>query len=270
MTFRNGRSRDATASADPWATVTGIIAVVSLPVRPSIQRVLVVEHESDSGAAMLGQRAEQLGFTVDVVTPNTGIPRSAAGYVMVMPMGAAPSVNDDHIQPWLVDETALLKDADERGVPIFGVCFGAQALAVALGGSVTRASKPEIGWFTVDTDDPTFIPPGPWFEWHVDAITPPPGATVLASTDVCIQAYTIGRHLAVQFHPEVTDNEISQWSEGGGQTLHELGIDASAMLQQTRELLPAARGRANELFDAFLVHARLTAPETTDLPPVGR
>ena len=223
----------------------------------SAPRILVVEHESDSGAAMLGERAVQRGFVLDLATPGRGIPRSAAGYEMVLPMGAAPSVNDDHIQPWFQDEVALLQDADWRGIPVFGVCFGAQALAVALGGSVARASQPDIGWYEVQSTKPHLISSGPWFEWHVDAITPPFEAEILATTETCVQAYVVGKHLAVQFHPEVTDNEIGQWVAAEQGTLSRLGIDGAVMLSETLDRLCNARERAYKLFDDFLRHAGL-------------
>jgi GMP synthase-like glutamine amidotransferase len=232
-----------------------LTAVTSATVKPS--RVLVVEHEADSGASMLAQRAVERGFAVDVVTPSTGIPRTADGYALILPMGASPSVNDDHIQPWFDDELALLRDADAHMVPVLGVCFGAQALAFALGGSVARASEPEIGWFTVETVEPGLIPPGPWFEWHVDAITPPAGAEILARTEVCVQAYRIGPHLAVQFHPEVTEVEVGDWVAGDPTILKTLAIDGSGLLDQTRELLPGARVRAHKLFDDFVERAGL-------------
>ena len=224
----------------------------------SAPRILVIEHESDSGAAMLGERAVQRGFVLDLATPGRGIPRSAAGYEMVLSLGAAPSVTDYHIQPWFHDEVALLQDFDRRGIPVFGVCFGAQALAVALGGSVARAPQPEIGWYDVQSTRPHLISCGPWFQWHVDAITPPAGAEILATTETCVQAYVIGKHLAVQFHPEVTENEIGQWAAAEPGTLSRLGIDVAAMLSETRDRLCGARERAYKLFDDFLRHAGLT------------
>ncbi len=222
------------------------------------RRILVVEHESDSGAAMLAERAMQRGFHLNVVTPKTGIPRNAENHEMVLTMGSAASVNDADVQHWFQDEIALLCDADQRKIPILGVCFGAQALAVALGGSVTRSSKPEIGWFEVQTNEPDLIARGPWFEWHVDAITPPVNAQVLATTEVCVQAYTVRNHLAVQFHPEVTDREIGSWAAAESETLRGLGIDSLAMLHQTRTALPEARKRAYDLFDRFLDRVALS------------
>lgn len=229
------------------------------------RRILVVEHEADSGAAMLGERAEQRGFVLDVVTPERGIPRSAEGYTMVLPMGAAPSVNDDHIQPWFENEVALLQDADRRGIPIFGVCFGAQALAVALGGSVARSPQAEIGWFEVQSTRPDLIPPGPWMEWHVDAITPPVGAEIIATTPTCVQAYVVDKHLAVQFHPEVTDNEIRQWAEGDSATLVRLGLNGVALVAETRDRVPDARKHAYQLFDDFLHHSGIESVESVEV-----
>jgi GMP synthase-like glutamine amidotransferase len=215
-------------------------------------RILVVEHEADSGAVMLAERAEEMGFAVQVCTPKTGIPRESTGYSMIMPMGASPSVNDEHIRHWFADELALLRHADSAGVPIFGVCFGAQAMAVALGGSVERASAPEIGWFEVQTSEPKVIEPGPWFEWHVDAITPPPGSTVLATTGVGVQAYSLRNHLGLQFHPEVTSREIRAWCSGEPDTLRRLDIDPNELLRIASETASQSRKRAYGLFDGFI------------------
>ena len=218
-----------------------------------------MEHESDSGASLLAERARHHGFELHVVTPTTAIPRSAAGYAAVMAMGASASVNDAAIDAWFADELALLRDADARGVPVLAVCFGAQALAVALGGSVARASRPEVGWFGVDTTRPDLIEPGPWFEWHADAITPPAAATVLATTGVCVQAYAIGPHLAVQFHPEVTTVEVGSWAAGGAPELVPLGLVGDTLVDETRRCAPEARERADRLFDRFLAYAGLLA-----------
>jgi GMP synthase-like glutamine amidotransferase len=221
------------------------------------RRILIVEHESDSGAVMLGDRAEALGYELEVVTPEAGIPQSSAGSAAVVVMGASPGVNDAHIQSWFADELALLRDAHQRNVPVLGVCFGAQALAVALGGRVTPAREAEIGWFTVETCDASLVEAGPWFEWHVDAITPPPGAAVVARSRVCVQAYTIGRHLGVQFHPEVTQIEVGSWAAGEQEVLDRIGLSAEDLVAETRERAAEARARADRLFDRFLLHAGL-------------
>jgi GMP synthase-like glutamine amidotransferase len=215
------------------------------------RRLLVIEHESDSGPAMLAERAEELGFAVTLINAHDGVPETIDGYDALLVMGAVPSVNDADIQHWFQPEIALLRDADAKSIPIFGVCFGAQALAVALGGSVTRSLEPEIGWFVMETNDPTLVPTGPFFEWHVDAITPPPDANVIARTPVCVQAYTVRNHLAVQFHPEVTDVQVGDWADGDSEVLAALGLSKHMLLRATEAQFPAARQRANALFDSF-------------------
>ena len=137
--------------------------------------LLCIQHDDDTGPGLLAEVARERGIGFDVVTPETGVPVGIVGYDGLVVLGAFPSVNDDAIAGWFESELALLRDADRRGVPVLGVCFGAQALSVALGGSVTRAERAEAGWITVDTVDPDLIAPGPWVSWHVDVITPPPG-----------------------------------------------------------------------------------------------
>jgi GMP synthase-like glutamine amidotransferase len=247
----NGERRSTTVSIhnDQFERIVDHkICSVMFPAR----RILAIEHESDSGPAMLAERAEELGFEVTVINAHNGVPTSIDGFDGLLVMGAVPSVNDADIQHWFQPELALLRDADAKAIPIFGVCFGAQALAVALGGSVHRAAEPEIGWFEMETTDSELVPAGPFFEWHVDAIQPPVDAIVIARTPVCVQAYRIRKHLAVQFHPEVTDVQIGEWADSDPETLAALGLSKAGLLESTATQFPAARHRANALCDHFL------------------
>lgn len=222
-------------------------------------RLLAVVHEADSGPALLGDAARNRGIEVVEMTAgpqSVPIPTSIDGFDLLLVLGASPSVNDVGIAPWFDREIALIRDADAHNVPILGVCFGAQALAVALGGSVARATEPEIGWFEVNTTDPDLVEPGPWLEWHVDAITPPPGATTIATTKTCVQAYTVGPHVAVQFHPEVTDGNVTSWCAGDAKTVARLGLDGPGIVERTRIEVPEATLRAQRLFDRFLRRAQ--------------
>ena len=91
----------------------------------------------------------------------------------------------------------------DAGVPVLGICYGAQELCTLFGGKVLAAGYKEVGWLTIETARPDLIPHGPWLLFHGDRCEPPPHATVLASNETGVQAFAIGRHLGVQFHPEV-------------------------------------------------------------------
>ena len=111
-------------------------------------------------------------------------------------------------------------------MPILGICFGAQALASALGGCVHKLSTPEVGWVTVASNDSERIPAGPWLAWHEDGFTLPPLAYELASNPFGVQAFCHCRHLAVQFHPEVTPEIVEGWARSDHEDLAAGGRDA--------------------------------------------
>ena len=104
-----------------------------------------------------------------------------------------------------------MRDAADAGVPTLGVCFGGQLLAQAFGGSVARSATPEIGWYDVTSDDEILVPGGPWFQWHFDGWTLPPGATEIARTANSSQAFLLGRALGLQFHPELDHDLLARW-----------------------------------------------------------
>jgi GMP synthase (glutamine-hydrolysing) len=107
----------------------------------------------------------------------------------------------------------------EAGVPAFGICYGFQAMAQALDGTVARTGLSEFGRTTVTIDKPgallAGLPPANtvWMS-HGDAVTAAPsGFTVLAhSPGAPVAAFEHpGRRLAgVQWHPEVLHTEHGQ------------------------------------------------------------
>jgi GMP synthase-like glutamine amidotransferase len=166
-------------------------------------------------------------------------------------MGAVSSVNDP--DPWIAEELAWLRGADQAGVPVLGICFGAQALCAALGGRVEAMEDKEIGWFTVDSADEDAVPAGPWLEFHGDRCVLPAHATVLARNDAAVQAFRIGRHFAVQFHPEVDGPQLKRWLDSMGTAeVERTGLDPDQFLADTIREEPAARARADRLVAAAL------------------
>ena len=115
------------------------------------------------------------------------------------------------------------------------------------------APKAELGWREIDTDDPDAIPAGPWLEWHYERFTTPPGAEEVARTADAVQAFRMGPHLGVQFHPESTVEIVAHWVGMDTENLAELGIeDGRALLDVAPETEEAARESAFRLFDAFV------------------
>lgn len=177
------------------------------------------------------------------------------------PWGQPRAAYDDAV-PWLADELAFLRRADQAGVPLFGVCFGAQALARAVGGQVRPAREPEIGWYEIDTTAPQLIEAGPWLQWHFDTLTPPPGAVRLARTTVGVQAYRLRRQIGVQFHPEVTPAIVEAWISSSGARLTERDIDVAALAAETRARVPEARAGAHRLFDRVVEELAVGQPRS--------
>ncbi|MFJ8111256.1 type 1 glutamine amidotransferase [Streptomyces sp. NPDC096132] len=178
----------------------------------------------------------------------------AADWDLIVSLGAPWSVYDETaVGRWIGGELALLRKAHHLGVPVLGVCFGAQALTTALGGSVEASPRPEIGWVEVDTDDPSLVGPGPWFQWHYDHCVLPPGAEEVARNAVCAQAFRIGNSLGVQFHPEITTGMVRGWLElGGAEQCVRQGLDPDELLARSRAMEPTARANTRRLVDGFL------------------
>ena len=227
-------------------------------------KVLFILNEPTAPEALLGEAFTELGFAVSTfeVVPAHRVDEPLFGvtfpdpshYDIIVPLGARWAVYDERFeQYWLRSEIEMVQQALDAGVGVLGVCFGGQLLARALGGSVGPSDSPEIGWHDVRSTRPDLIPPGPWFQWHFDRWTLPPGATEIARNANGSQAFVHGRAMALQFHPELDEELLEIWiaddSDGAAQ---ELGLSHDDLRARTAVELDDAVRRLRLLLRGFL------------------
>lgn len=186
-------------------------------------KVLVFQHVPFEPLGTLDPLLKESGFRIRYV--NFGRqPESKPAlekYEALIVLGGP--MNSDQIDsyPNLITEVEIIRDAVEREMSILGVCLGAQLLAKALGGSVSRNPVREIGWYDVEltesgVNDPVlsaFARKQQVFQWHEDGITLPPNAVNLASSPAsAVQAFRYGKHAyGFQFHLEASQPLIERW-----------------------------------------------------------
>jgi GMP synthase (glutamine-hydrolysing) len=181
--------------------------------------------------------------------------RAAAGFVMT---GSSSSVTD--ADPWIQRAEAYVKEIAAEGVPLFGICFGHQLVAHALGGEVKKNPRGrEIGTIQVKrlADDPIFAGAGETLAanaTHMDSVTRlPQGAQVLASSELePIQAFALGKAIrCVQFHPEIDGVGMRTYVEARAHLITAEGGDAGAIAARSSDA-PAAEETLRNFVRGFV------------------
>ena len=217
-------------------------------------RALVLRHHLEDSPGLVGEAFEARGYEIDLVMMDeTSATPLLDGYDVMVILGSKCAVYDLEVEAkWFKEELALIGEADQKSLPILGICFGAQALCRYYGGEVSRAPDGEIGWFEIDVVADEELPRGPWFEFHFDHCTLPESAELWATSPRAVQAFSIGQNVGVQFHPEIDEAQLKEWLAADEEETRELGLDLDALLSETARETPAARVRAQELVDLFL------------------
>jgi len=228
-------------------------------------RALAIVHQRDAGPGVFADVIHSRGVELDSwLRAETDSPPCELGdYEAVLIFGGAMHADHEHRHPWLQEEKALLSDLLERGVPLLGVCLGAQLLAEAAGAPPRRASQPEIGWHEVEltadgADDPLLGPLAPRFEafqWHSYEFPLPPGATPLARSASCLQAYRVGDLTwGIQFHAEVTREDAEAWIDDyrSDEDAVRIGVNPDELRRQVRNAIGDWNALGRGLCERFL------------------
>lgn len=185
----------------------------------------------------------------------------AAGFAGVLVTGSAAFVTDQ--AEWSERSAAWLRAAVHAGTPVFGICYGHQLLAHALGGQVDyNPAGRESGTIELALDpaaagDPLFAGLPERFPAHAThlqtVVRAPEGAAVLARSrqDNC-QAFRWGeRAWGVQFHPEFATHHMRGYVRARAQCIRSHGGCARA-IERNVSAAPLAR----QLLRRFVRQAR--------------
>ena len=178
-------------------------------------RIHWLQHVPFEGLGSIEDWADRRGHALarTRLFADEALPRADAFEWLVV-MGGPMSVHDEAALPWLAPEKSLVRAAVAAGRRVLGICLGAQLLAEALGGAVTRNAHREIGWSPLRKAEAlrghpldAALPDGiEAFHWHGETFSLPPGAVPVASSAACAnQGFVHGpRVAALQFHLETT------------------------------------------------------------------
>ncbi|MER3454702.1 MAG: GMP synthase (glutamine-hydrolyzing) [Acidimicrobiia bacterium] len=171
--------------------------------------VLVVDFGAQY-AQLIARRIRDAKVYSEIVAPSDLKRRIAAGGVIGLVLSGGPKSVYANDAP-RIDLTELV-----GGVPMLGICYGAQLIADQLGGEVRRTGVAEFGRTMLRSVSGSVLLgelPEENIVWmsHNDVITAPPGnAVVTGSTDASpVAAFEDLRNevYGVQFHPEVVHTE---------------------------------------------------------------
>ena len=205
-----------------------------------------------------GPVLREAGVELDERFLRAGDPLPAAGeHDGILVLGGEQTAPD----PALAGQAALLRDATAQGVPVLGVCLGAQLLALAHGGEVRKLPRRHLDWPALQPlpaadGDPVLgaLPPGAaGVHWNEDGFALPEGAVeLLRSPRESGEGFRIGeRSWGVQFHPELDDAALEHWYAEWHYALDEAGVSEERARAADAEHLPHQRALSQAIFGGF-------------------
>ena len=201
------------------------------------------------------------GATLDERDLRRGDPLPALDEVDgIVTLGGEQSVRELARYDYLVAETALLREAVARELPVLGICLGSQLLAHALGGSVRRASRRSVEWRSLrPTEEGATDPlvsaldlPVPALHWNEDVFSLPPGAVeLLEAPGEGVEAFRAGaRAWGFQFHPDADAANLNSWY-AHAEWIEEAGLSEAQARAADDAHMERQSASSRALFEAF-------------------
>lgn len=180
---------------------------------------------------------------------------------LLIVLGAPIGAYEMDKYPFLADEIKTIKGRLAAGLPLLGICLGAQLLACAMGARVYPGPAKEIGWAPITLTEAgqrgvtKHLDGSPVLHWHGDTFDLPRDAELLASTALCRhQAFRRGNTiLAFQFHPEASGENFDRWLIGHAAEIGAVpGLSVNGLRTDTQRWAAEAACRGQRCFSEWL------------------
>ena len=179
-------------------------------------RLHYLQHVSfeNPGSILTWARNNGYIITSTQLYKNQSLPQQS-DFDWLVVMGGPMNIYDEKNYPWLANEKAFIRNSIESGKVIIGLCLGAQLIADAIGGKVTRNPCQEIGWFPIRLSEEARLSPlfsffsqmPVVFQWHGDTFSVlPEEAQCIAESAACKQQAFVYKKkvFGFQYHLENT------------------------------------------------------------------
>lgn len=225
---------------------------------------LILQHLDIEPPALIADVLLEAGHTLTTVHLDQGgeLPDSTDHINGVIIMGGPQSANDMQTG-YIYEELIWLEKAIEDGLPMLGICLGAQMMAKAAGAEILSSPVRELGWFPVyqtsaSETDPLFalMQDGLMvFQWHGETFSMTDSMTLTAThPDVPAQAFRLGKaQYGLQFHVEVKEHIIEDWIKTGHSECQYLGGSGINKLRsQTPEYIQSMQNFCRQMTQSWL------------------
>jgi len=214
-------------------------------------QVAIFQHMESEGPGIFPDLLAKRGVPFGIHRlDETGVVPSGLSSPLII-MGGAMSVHDEREFPFLAGEKEIIRRHIRKGIPVVGICLGAQLIADAAGARVYPYRK-ELGWRGIERESADYFPGFPdrmeVFQFHGDTFDLPAGATLLwRGREVRNQMFLHGSAAGIQFHPEITVPLITDWMKGLP------APDFQRLLDDSARLIPACHAFCEHVVDRFLL-----------------
>lgn len=228
------------------------------------KKAWVITHVAFEDLGSFESVLREAGFDIEYLcagSDDLGVIRPETDDLLII-LGGPISVNDIDEYPFIQAELDILQARLKADKPTLGICLGAQLMAKALGVKVYPGQQKEIGWLPIQLNDAGsrsalrhFTGDGVRvLHWHGETFDLPEDAEHLASTELYPnQAFSLGKALALQFHPEVTAKGLEQWFIGHSEEIHQTdGVSVNQLRQDSAQFADILQARAYLFFEEWL------------------